>query len=383
MINRIATWIGGGLVTGALALASSGSTAQHSPAIALQSAQHECDRAGDELAVAGDRLEAALAALEARVSVAPRLAAEKVAMQTSEIEAALATAQDEAGQNYMYFSSDEEPGWLGIRMEEVGSAKSRDLKLPAERGALVTYVSDDSPAAKAGLKVNDVITEFNGQRVEGTMALQRMVREMPAGRTVGINVWRDGRSQTISVEMGSRHSGRKVRTDGDFVMMSPDDSDFDIRIAPMPAIPAIPAIPSIPAIEIGPWGGMRAFGMFGGPLLGIDAEDLSGQLGSYFGAPDGQGVLVREVMPGSSAEKAGLKAGDVILRVDGKRVKSGDDLRSALRDKMGKAPEGADSEKTPVTNADLTVLRAGKEIAVRVELQYPQRKVRSTHRVAV
>ena len=69
------------------------------------------------------------------------------------------------------------------------------------------------------------------------------------------------------------------------------------------------------------------------PRLGIDAEDLSGELGKYFGAPDGEGVLVREVRSGSPAEKAGLKAGDVIIRVAGERVRTSSDLRANLRAK--------------------------------------------------
>jgi S1-C subfamily serine protease len=215
-----------------------------------------------------------------------------------------------------------------------------------------------------------VITEFDGQRVEGTLALQRMVREVPAGRSVSLAVWRDGQAQTLRVEIGSRRAGRFAGRD---VFVLPDHiPDLDIEIGP------IPPVPPIPAIEIGPMGHFR---MFGAPLLGIDAEDLSGQLGHYFGAPDGQGVLVREVMPGTPAEKAGLKAGDVIVRVDGKRVRDAEELRSALRSKQAKPAEGPEAEKT--ASAELAVLRAGKEVAVKVELQTPARKVRPARRVAV
>src|SRR5271156_5421612 len=155
MTTSISRWIGGGIIAGALALAGPGAVAQGTPAAAL----------------------------------APE-------------------AQDEARQNVWFTTSDEAPGWLGIRMEEIGSEKTKELKLPAERGALVTFVSEDSPAAKAGLKVNDVVTDFDGQRVEGTMALQRMVREVPSGRSVTLNVWRDGHSQAISVQLASRRRGR-------------------------------------------------------------------------------------------------------------------------------------------------------------------------------
>jgi len=324
MITRVATRIGGALLTGALALACAGSVA------------------------------------------------------------ARRSPQD---QNMMWMSVDDDaPGWLGIRMDEVSSAKAKELKLPAERGALVTYVSDDSPAAKAGLKVNDVVTDFEGQRVESTMALQRMVREVPSGRTVTLNVWRDGHSQTVSVQIGSRRSSRFKTHDGNFAYIAPEGPEsFSVEtpIVPMPAMPAMPAIPSLQGFE---WNGLRGMRIFGGPMLGIDAEDLSGQLGNIFGAPDGQGVLVREVMPGTPAEKAGLKAGDVIVRADGKRVTSTEDLRSIFRDaaeKADKSSSGADSEKAQTITSELSVLRSGKETSIRVELQTPKAKVRAARRVAV
>jgi len=375
MFSRKTSWIGAGLAAVALALAA-GSLAAQSTAPAAPAAP-DCPCVDGAEWVGEGRVAAALARAEARAALAPEIADRQVDAAIHRMEAALAVQDD--GRNAFWISTDEEPGYLGIRMEEVGSDKAKELKLPAERGALVTYVAENSPAAKAGLKTNDVITDFDGQRVESTMALQRMVREVPAGRTVSLGVWRDGHSQTLSVAIGSRQS-RMKREDGNFFFMSPDNGDFNVRVAPPAmAIPAIPAIPS--TIETFRLDGMGR--LFGAPMLGIDAEDLSGQLGAYFGAPDGQGVLVREVMPGTPAEKGGLKAGDVILRVDGKRVKTSEDLRSALRDKADKAAPSGDSEKTPAPASDLSVLRSGKEMVVHVELQPPMRKMRPARRVAV
>jgi serine protease Do len=373
MISRIAARIGGGLLAGSFALSGSGAAAPQSTATARKGAQQDCEQVAGQLDEARARLEEALAALEERVSAAPEIAAEVGEISLDGMESVLAVAQSAVDdRNVMYYSSERGPGWLGIRMEEIRSERAKELKLPAERGVLVTYVAEDSPAAKAGLKVNDVITEFDGQRVEGTIALQRLVREVPSGRSVSVSIWRDGQAQSLTVEIASRHAGHSA--DHGFAVVHPRIPDMDIEVGP------IPPIPPMPAIEFGPFGSFR---MFGAPMLGIDAEDLSGQLGGYFGAPDGQGILVREVMPGTPAEKAGLKAGDVILRVDGKRVKNAEELRSALRDKSSKAGEGAGSEKVPAPTADITILRAGKETTVRVELQMPLRKVRSARRVAV
>jgi S1-C subfamily serine protease len=96
------------------------------------------------------------------------------------------------------------------------------------------------------------------------------------------------------------------------------------------------------------------------PVLGINAEDLSGQLGTYFGAPDGTGILVREVRSGTPAEKAGLKAGDVIIKMNDKPVHSLGDLRQELRDKNDQKP------------ASLGILRKGSEMNVSITIEKPQ-----------
>jgi serine protease Do len=367
MISRVAAWIGGGLLTGALALATTGTAAPQGKAPAVRPEQENCDCAAGQPDCVVVDMDDDLEAFDLPDFDAPESASQEVTLAFNEAGRVMEEAQEAAEGSVHVFSSAAGHGWLGIRMEEISSAKAKELKLPAERGVLITYVAEDSPAAKAGLKLNDVITDFDGQRVEGTLALQRLVRETPAGRAVSLAVWRDGRAQSLTVEIGSRrafHSG-----DHDMFFVAPQIPDVHVEIPP---------IPRMPAIEIGPFGNFR---MFGSPLLGIDAEDLSGQLGNYFGAPDGQGVLVREVMPGTPAEKAGLKAGDVIVRVEGKRVKDTSELRSALRDKLAKAGEGAESEKPAVV--DLALLRAGKEMGVKVELQSPVKKLRTARRVTV
>jgi serine protease DegQ len=96
------------------------------------------------------------------------------------------------------------------------------------------------------------------------------------------------------------------------------------------------------------------------PSLGINAEDVSGQLGNYFGAPDGTGILIREVRSGTAADKAGLKAGDVIVKVNGKPVRTLADLRAELRDKS--------DQKTVA----LGIIRKASELTVTVGIERPQ-----------
>jgi serine protease Do len=237
---------------------------------------------------------------------------------------------------------DEGSSWLGVETHEVTADKAKELKLSAERGAVLGKIVPDSPAAKAGLKENDVVTEINGQRVEGAAQFRRMIHEIPAGRSIQLTVWRDGRTQTISATLGRSEQGRHAMK-----MMAPTPGTFAFRM---------PDLPEIPSME---WNGNMLFG--GQPRLGIDAEEISGQLGAFFGAPDGEGILVRDVTSGSPAEKAGVKAGDVITSLNGERVRTVGDLREKLSAKRD------DKDRT----VKLGVLRNKSEISLNVELPAP------------
>ena len=223
----------------------------------------------------------------------------------------------------VFTSFDDDNGsWLGVETREVTAENVKEFKLPGERGVVIGKVLDDSPAAKAGLKDNDVITEINGQRVEGAAQFRRMIREIPAGRSVQLTVWRNGRSQSITTTLGKMQEGRRIR------ISKAAPQVFNFRL---PEMPEVAPMPDIPSFE---WEGGNL--LMGRPRLGIDAEDISGQLGSYFGVPEGEGILVREVNPGSAAEKAGAKAGDVITSLNGEKIHGLGELRSKLAGNDGK-----------------------------------------------
>ena len=246
----------------------------------------------------------------------------------------------------MVMTLDNEGGsWLGVETQEVSADKAKELKLSHEHGALIGKVLSDSPAAKAGLKENDIVTEINGQRVEGTAQFRRMIREIPAGRAVQLSVWRDGKQQTVTSTLG------KAEERHNMMFRKAGPQSFAFRIPEMPEIPDVPNFT---------WNGGMLIG--GRPRLGIDAEDLSGQLGSYFGAPDGEGILVRNVNSNSPAEKAGLKAGDVITAMNGERIRT----TGELREKLGAVEAG----KT----AKLDVLRNKSNVSLTVELPAPAPK---------
>lgn len=258
--------------------------------------------------------------------------------QSEGVLAGMPVLADPAIQQVTILDGDEGPSWLGVETHEVTPADAKDLKLSAERGVVVAGVTEDSPAAKAGLKERDAITEVNGQRVEGTAQFRRIIHEIPAGRTVQLTVWRDGRAQTLSATLGKAEERHNTWTGA-----SPNAFAFHMPNFEMPDMPSVDV-------------GEMAILPGGRPRLGIDAEDIGGQLGSFFGAPDGEGILVRSVNSGSPAEKAGLKAGDVITSLNGERVRSLGDLRQRL---------GSQNEAKTVK---IGVLRNKSEMTLSVEL---------------
>jgi serine protease Do len=190
-------------------------------------------------------------------------------------------------------------GYLGIGGMEVTSDKVKALNLKEEGGVLVSSVAEDGPAAKAGVKEGDVVLEFNGTPVQGTVQFQRMVGETPVGRQVKLTIWRNGASQTLTATIGERKGGGMV------AMMPESGKSWSFDMPDMPNMPRMPElnIPHFEAISPNP-----ALGIYGEPLGEND------QLAEFFGVSDG--VLVRSVRKGSAAEKAGIKAGDVITKVD-------------------------------------------------------------------
>ena len=223
--------------------------------------------------------------------------------------------------------------WLGVELKDVTPDQAQELKLGEDYGAVVDQVEADSPAARAGLKSGDVIVEFAGEKVRSVAELRRLVRETPLGRTVELRVRRKGAKQTLSATLEARPD-----TFGPLISRLRD------RLWPEVDMPTY----NFPF-------------NFGGPHLGISADGLTPQLAQYFGVKGGKGVLVREVEPGSAAEKAGLRAGDCIVQVDSTPVESVMDLHRALA-----AKPGASREVT------LTMVRDHREQAVKVQIEEPQ-----------
>ena len=190
--------------------------------------------------------------------------------------------------------------FLGVGVAEIDVTRAKDLKLKEVYGVEITRMEDDSAAAKAGLKVGDVVLGYNGQRVEGNEQFIRLVRETPPGREVKLTVSRGGATQTIPVVMGSHK----------MAAMSHGETWLNMPDLPMPEMP-------------------RVFTTWSSSMLGIEAEALTHQLAEFFGAKEG--VLVRSVVKESAAEKAGIKAGDVIVKIDQTSVSNPSEVTSAVR----------------------------------------------------
>ncbi len=190
--------------------------------------------------------------------------------------------------------------YLGVNLGEISGDRARELKLRETYGVEITRVEDSSPAEKAGLKSGDVVLEYNGQRVEGMEQFGRLVRETPAGREVKLLISRNGTTQTITATVQTR----KIKS-------------FTGTVMPSIEMPEM-HIPDMPQI-LTTWRN---------PMLGVEVESLGSQLAAYFGVKEG--VLVRSVVKDTAAEKAGIKAGDVITKVDGSSVATSNELVSAV-----------------------------------------------------
>lgn len=207
-------------------------------------------------------------------------------------------------------SEDESTGsYLGVDISDVSKDRLEALKLKDERGVEVTMVDQDAPAGKAGLKEHDVILTMNGTNVESGAQLRRMIRETPPGRTVTFGVSREGQPVTIKVQLADRHKS---------AAWGPKSKDFKFEMPDMPNMSDF----DIPVSVVVVHSGMRS---------GLMIENITPQLGDFFGVKGGKGVLVRSVEKGSRADKSGFRAGDIIVRVNDQTVHDTSDFSHALR----------------------------------------------------
>jgi len=211
-------------------------------------------------------------------------------------------------------------GWLGVSVQELTPSRRDALKLGNRSGLLITDVVENSPADRATIKENDVLLVFDGKGVEKTNDFTQLVRNTPPDKKVKVKVFRDGEERELEVTIGSQKSDTWARS-------------FN-------------------------WNDGRNFTMWSNkPHLGVQVQDLNKDLAPYFKVEEKGGVLVVEVSKNTPAEKAGLKAGDVITRVGDEKITDADDLVQALRDYEAGA------------KVSIQYVRQGKNATVQAELE--------------
>jgi serine protease Do len=210
-------------------------------------------------------------------------------------------------------------GYLGVDLREVDSEHVNALHLKDAHGVEVVMVDHDAPAGKSGLKVHDVILQLDGQGFDNIDQLRRRLHEMPPGRTVTLLISRDGNPINITVQLCDR-------------TVLQQQAGSQLIIVPEPAGPAGETFlaPSAPGRE-GFLGAMIPRALY----VGADVNPVRTQLADYFGVRSGTGLLVESVDYQSPAARAGLKAGDVVVKVESEQMTSRNDWLKAIRNHRG------------------------------------------------
>lgn len=179
-------------------------------------------------------------------------------------------------------------GWLGVTIQNVDQKLAKALGMKKPIGVVISGVQDDSPAKKAGLKVEDVIIKFNGKPVQNTIELSTWVAAAGPGTIVDLTVLRDGKEKDIQVKLGE----------------FPENIEENV--------------PEVTKTS---------------EQIGIEVSNITSDVAQKYNLKIKKGVVITQVKPGSAAYQAGLRPGDVILKVNRKPVKSVNDY-SKIVDKL-------------------------------------------------
>lgn len=243
-------------------------------------------------------------------------------------------------------------GYLGVITQDLEESLRDSYDYRGSSGVLVSQVESGSAADRAGLRRGDIILRFDGKRVDSASDLSDLVRRADPGDRVSITVWRAGRERTVSAVVGRRGEAREQREDRE---------DEEAPVPPTPSMPPAPPEPDedgvtpTPAPQPGDLDERMTFFTVR-PRLGVEIQDLNEDLRGYFDVPENRGALVTRVLDDTPARRAGIRAGDVIVELDGRRIDDSDDLRREL------ARKNAGTVR-------VTVLRKGERQTLTAQLQ--------------
>jgi S1-C subfamily serine protease len=275
--------------------------------------------------------------------------------------------------------------YLGAFLGDVTEDRLTELKLTEIRGAVVGRVVEDSPAAKAGIKVGDVLLTFRGDAIEGREHFYRLLVAYSPGRMVTLGISRDGVKQNIHVALAERRgavdeverlfsepeeirrAGEQIALDAQEARQKGDEkgaAELESRSAALlkqaeEGRAEIEKRLAAGGGTAGP-GSQSSYSLNANRhLLGVTVKPLSPQLAGYFGVVGGSGVLVTEVRSGGLIERAGIKVGDCITGLNGEKVSSLQDLTRQI---------GLASRVTSASEVTFSVVRDRAESTLKITL---------------
>jgi S1-C subfamily serine protease len=224
-------------------------------------------------------------------------------------------------------------GYIGIEMRDVSEDQLAFLKLKEARGVEITNLDHDGPACKAGMKMHDVIVQMNGQAIDSEDQLHRLLRDLPVGRTISFVVSRDGQTQTLTMTTADRRMVGLQAWEQHYSVPAPGPSGVVRGNSFLDTPKATNATAA--QKEHKDLLGTETI-ILSSSFTGAKLELMGPQLAEFFGATEGGGLLVRSVDGKSPAEEAGLKAGDVVVRINSIPVANGNDWTKTVHDNKGK-----------------------------------------------
>lgn len=258
-----------------------------------------------------------------------------------------AKKEKENAQTAFAWSFDDDGGYLGVQTQEVSKENFAKFGLRSVSGVAVEKVLENSPAAAAGIQNGDVIVRFNGEEITSGRKLTRLVGEVDPDHQVSLMISRGGREQEVTVTVGKRPAPKFENGNFEFMTPAPmgkmEMPDLKWQMKDMPDMKKFPQLKDMPDFKDMPQGDFKAFASPNGDgkaftwqagsgrQIGIGVTPLGKQLAEHFGV-DG-GVMISEVRENSAAAKAGLKAGDIIVEINGKAVKGDGDIIRAVNEK--------------------------------------------------